>query len=700
MGSSAQHSHAVLAIMTDSVVEVLIAGAGPVGLATAIELGHRNIRCLVVERNDRVGYSPRAKTTNVRSREHLRRWGIAEALRAASPIPLHYPSTVIFATRMNGHTLARFENAINGSPDRNNLYSEEAQWVPQYVLEEVLREHAASLPGVTLAFNTELTSFAESAHQVTSIIKDVTSGTSRHVNSQFLVGADGARSAVREAIGATMVGDRAFFRNHNTIFRAPDLASCHSLGRAIMYWMVNEDVPSVLSPLDDKGLWSFIATKLIDNMDPATLDPVDLIRRSTGLRDLDIEVVANYPWLANQLIADRYATDRVILAGDACHLHPPFGGFGMNMGIGDAVDIGWKLAATLQGWGGPALLASYAEERRPVHKRTMAEALHNYGAVGNQLVRPGLEEDGAVGNATRNEVGEIILATKVREFKSLGLVLGSRYESSLITPDGSAPPAENAVLYTPSAHPGCLAPHLWLVDGSSLYDHFGAGFTLLVTEGGDDESARFAALAAARRIPFKVLAPNDSRLKNRYEARYALIRPDQHVPWRGDALPSDGEALLAQITGFSPSRPQAEPSIVSVAPAGANGHAASGDEETARLILQLEVQRIQALVSKDWKTLEALLADDLVHVHTNGTVETKAGYLITMSTRFEVLRIDRPSLDVRVLGDSAIVTGPLNQGVRLLPSGEILELQAVATQIWVKRSNRWAQCGFQATRVT
>ena len=442
--------------MSEYPIEVLIAGAGPAGLAAAIELGHRNIRCLVVERNDRVGYSPRAKTTNVRSREHLRRWGIAEALRAASPLSPDYPSTIVFATRMNGPELARFENALNGSRELNNLYSEEAQWVPQYVLEEVLRSHACSLAGVKIAFNTELLSFAESSDRVVSTIKDLGSGESSDIASRYLVGADGARSVIRERIGATMVGDRGLFRNYNTIFRAPALSDCHSHGPAIMYWMVNEDVPSLLSPLDDTGLWSFIATKLVNDVDPATLDPVDLIRRATGLHGLEIEVVASFPWLAHQLIADRYATNRVMLAGDACHLHPPFGGFGMNMGIGDAVDLGWKIAATLQGWGGPALLASYTRERRPVHERTIAEAMLNYGAVGNQLVRPGLEAAGALGDATRNEVAEIILATKVREFKTLGVVLGMRYESPQIVSDGTPPPVENTVVYVPSAHPGCF----------------------------------------------------------------------------------------------------------------------------------------------------------------------------------------------------------------------------------------------------
>jgi len=534
----------------ESEIDVLIVGAGPVGLAAAIELGQRGIRCLVVERNDRVGYSPRAKTTNVRTREHLRRWGIADALREASPMSRDHPADVVFATRMNGPELARFRNAMNAEPARNNLYSESAQWVPQYVLEEVLRKRAASLPGVTIRFNTELLSFSETADCVISQVKEINGSETRSIRSAYLIGADGARSLVREHIGATMQGEGAFSRNYSIIFRAPSLAARCSHGRAMMYWMVNEEMPSLLGPMEDNGLWFFMATKLPEGMDPAHIDAIDLIRKGTGLRDLDVEVVGTDLWVAHRLVADRYGTQRVFLAGDACHLHPPFGGFGMNMGIGDAVDLGWKMAAMLQGWGGPNLFASYQQERRKVHERTIEEAVINYGAVGNQLVRPGLEDDGPVGEATRREVGDIIEATKIREFKTLGIVLGSRYEvSPIIVDDGSAPPLEHFMLYTPSAHPGCLAPHLWLADGSSLYDHFGLGFTLLVTEGEGAQADDIFAAAAARNVPLKVLTPGDARLRDRYEARFALIRPDQHVAWRGDRLPDDASGLLAHVTG-------------------------------------------------------------------------------------------------------------------------------------------------------
>ena len=536
--------------MTDHATrcDVLIAGAGPVGLSLAIELGTRGVSCLAVERNDRVGRSPRAKTTNVRTREHLRRWGIADALRQASPIPPDYPPNVVFATRMDGPCLARFENAFNGSRVRNDLYSEEAQWVPQYTLEEVLRAKATSLPGVEVAFNAELRGLRQDGGGVTAQVADRASGAVRTVRSAYLVGADGTRSFVREAIGATMAGEAMAARNYSIIFRAPALAARQRHGQAIMYWMVNADVPAMLGPMDMDGLWFFMATKLPGDIDPAGVDPGELVRRGTGLADLAVEVVRTDPWVAQSMVADAYSSGRAFLAGDACHLHPPFGGFGMNMGIGDAVDLGWKLAGTLQGWGGPGLLASYQPERRPVHLRTIRESVANYATLGNQLVRPGIEDPGPAGDAARREVGALVLATKNREFSTLGLVLGARYEGSpILVPDGSSAPPEDCVHYVPSACPGCLAPHLWLADGSSLYDHFGPGYTLLATQGAAGTEAA-ASEAAASGLPLKVLAPGDGRLEALYQARFALVRPDQHVAWRGDELP-DAKQLLDRASG-------------------------------------------------------------------------------------------------------------------------------------------------------
>ncbi|MCD9878949.1 FAD-dependent monooxygenase [Streptomyces guryensis] len=531
----------------------MIVGAGPTGLATAIELGSRNLRCLVVDRDDRAGYSPRAKIVNVRTREHLRRWGIADELKHSSPLEPDHPSTAVFVTRMNGHLLARFNNAMNGDCVRNNLYSEEAQWVPQYVLEDVLRRHVRSLPGIEVALSHELTGASQNDEGVTARIQNCETREDSEIHCRFLVGADGAGSRTREIIGATMMGQQSLSQNCTIVFRAPELADRHLHGRAIMYWMVNEDTPGLLGPMSSDGLWFFTATRL-PHGSLAGVDLVDLIRRTTGIHELDIEIVGADPWDARSLVADRYSAGRVFLAGDACHLNPPHGGFGMNMGIGDAVDLGWKIAATLQGWGGMELLTTYEIERRVVHERTIDEAVTYHNTFGNRLLRPGMEDAGPIGETTRQEVGDLIESTKIFDFKTLGIVLGSHYRHSpIVVPDGSEPPAESTITYTPSAHPGCLAPHLWLADGSSLYDHFGSGFSFLVTSGRREAAEPILAVARENGLPLKLVAPDDGRLAERYEARYVLIRPDQHVAWRGHEMPDDLNGLLERVCGgFSP----------------------------------------------------------------------------------------------------------------------------------------------------
>ncbi|MFC7514610.1 FAD-dependent monooxygenase [Herbaspirillum sp. GCM10030257] len=533
-------------------VQVLIVGAGPTGLALAIELGHQGVSCMVVEKNDRVGYAPRAKTTNVRTREFLRRWKIADKLRAASPLGVNYPSNVVFVTRLSGYRLASFDNAFYCAPGRNPLYSEHAQWVPQYTLEEVLRAHAETLPTVQLRFNCELKSIEQDVNFVRVLVHDRAQEKDFSVDAAYLVGADGARSTVRDAIGAKLEGTYGLSRNYNIVFHAPGLDKAHDHGQAVMYWQINGDVPSLIGPMDRGDKWFFMPTKMPEGVKINDGDAKELIHKATGI-DLPYEVLSTDEWAASRFLADRYRDRRIFLAGDACHLHPPFGGYGMNMGIADGVDLGWKLAAALQGWGGPKLLDSYELERRPVHESVLDESVANHAMLGNQLWTDGLEDDSEIGSRLRSEVGQRIQLAKLREFSTLGVVLGYHYDQSpVIVSDGTVAPAKDFINYVPSARPGHRAPHAWMHDGTSLYDHFGMGFTLLVTDDvGDDivETVRRQAHAAG--VPLVVLRPIEAGIAQLYGSRLTLIRPDQHVAWRGDDWPPHSMYLFERVTGRS-----------------------------------------------------------------------------------------------------------------------------------------------------
>jgi 2-polyprenyl-6-methoxyphenol hydroxylase-like FAD-dependent oxidoreductase len=489
----------------------------------------------------------------------MRRWGIADALRDVSPLGIDYPSDVVFTTSLSGYPLARFENAFYCAPKRDRRYSEHAQWVPQYLVEQVLRDHAASLPSVKIVFRHELASLRQDRRGVRADIRQYDTGKTETIRCDYLIGADGSRSTVRDAIGAVMHGTRGLSRNYNVVFRAPGLDRAHAHGKAIMYWQVNRRVPSLVGPMDRGDKWFFTPTDVPADVKLADFEAASLIREATGI-DLPYQILSSDEWVASRLIADRYRDRRVFLAGDAAHLHPPFGGYGMNMGIADAVDLGWKLAAVLQGWGGSTLLESYERERRPVHEAVIDEAVANHAVLSNHLCADAIEDPTDAGADIRQEIAARIQAAKIREFRALGVVLGYRYaHSPIIVTDTNAPADCNPLDYRPCDDPGCLAPHGWLADGRSLYDTFGSGFTLLARPDACEADIDGAhADARAIGIPLTTIRPNEEDMTRHYRARYALIRPDQHIAWRGDVWPEDGVRLLAHVSGRLDASPRSK----------------------------------------------------------------------------------------------------------------------------------------------
>lgn len=253
------------------------------------------------------------------------------------------------------------------------------------------------------------------------------------------------------------------------------------------------------------------------------------------------------------LVAEKFSDRRVFLAGDSIHLFTPTGGFGMNTGIDDVSNLSWKLAAMLQGWGRNNLLQSYEAERMPIALRNTEAARQLTANIGETDVDPVIEQDSAAGEVARRDTSRMLMGFN-EQFASIGVQLGARYDGSpLIIPDGVAP-ADSLIKYTPTSIPGGRTPHFWLDEnrgyGSSLYDRLGTGFTLLRLGPLAPEASEFMVAASSLLIPLKILDVADTVARDLYECDLALIRPDQYVAWRGNAVPVDAESVLMQLMGI------------------------------------------------------------------------------------------------------------------------------------------------------
>ncbi len=537
--------------MTVKRVPVLIAGAGPVGLALAIELAYRGIHCLVVEQTDGSVEFPTTNLANTRTCEHLRRWGIADQMRYKSGYPTDYPRNYLFVTRMNGYEIARFDHPPNGDLAARSPYSPEGRlWISKPYFDPVLHKHAAKLPTVGIRYSTSFESFEQNANEVTAKIVDTATGREEIVEAEYLVGCDGGRSNIRRALGIQYQGVFSQGMNVAVLFRSPLLEHIKH-GPAVQYQIINSQINGAIAAVDGKELWRLNVRNVTEDQ-LATLDAPRKIRHALG-ENIPFELLAVRPWTGHCVVADRYQERRVFLAGDAAHLNWPAGGFGMNTGVGDAVDLGWKLAAVLRGWGGAHLLDSYTAERKPIAMINVNEAAEMRASFDNQTpFSIQIEDDSEEGKELRGKARAAILRTRAKEFQndSAGIELGYRYENSPIcVADGTPAPPLDHGLYVASTWPGVRAPHAWLKDGRSTLDLFGKSYVLLNLSSRAADTNGFTQAANRIGVPLQTIRMDEQDVREVYERNFVLVRPDGHVAWRDDAMPENAGAIIDKVRG-------------------------------------------------------------------------------------------------------------------------------------------------------
>lgn len=541
--------------------DVVVIGAGPVGMTLALDLAARGVRVVTVETR-RADEAPSVKCNHVSARtmEIFRRLGIAADVREAG-LPGDYPHDVTYRTTTTGREIARvpiasrndrFTPADTG-PDGSWPTPEPPHRINQIFLEPILARHVARSERITAFHRHEATGFTADGDGVRVSIRDLDSGEVRSIEAQYLVGCDGGRSPTRKAIGASLSGDAVIQRVQSTYIRCPDLIGCMSVPPTWAMFSMNPTRSGNVYSIDGRSTWLVHNYLRDDEPDFDSVDRDACIRAILGIPDdVTYEILANEDWYGRRLVTDKMREGRVFICGDAAHLWVPYAGYGMNAGIADAANLAWMMAGRLNGWAPETILDAHQAERLPITDQVSRFAMDHCASMAKQrsAIPAEIDDAGPDADAIRARFGAEVYRLNVQQYCCGGLNFGYYYDASpLIAYDGEMAPGYTMETFTSSTVPGCRAPHLWLADGRSLYDAMGPDFALLRFDPAIDVGPLVDA-AAAVGLPLTVLdVDTTDPLASAYTTALTLVRPDQHVAWRGDHLPAAPAVLIDRVRG-------------------------------------------------------------------------------------------------------------------------------------------------------
>lgn len=541
--------------MTHNIIKtpVLIVGGGPVGLALAGDLGWRGVPCMLIERGDGHVENPKMDMVHMRTMEFCRRWGIVPWVESAGYNREHSQDCAWVTGMHGGFELGREPFPTCAEEEAPPQSPQKRERCPQNFFDPVLARHARSYGANDIRYGVELVSFTQDERGVTAQIIDRASGEKTIVEAQYLAASDGAGSPIREKLGIALSGNAVLTYTTNAIFECKGFNRIHDFAHAYRYIFIGQEGTwCTIVAIDgrDRYRFSFVGSRNREQMSEADIRAA--IARALGC-DVEFTILSTMPWRRAELIAESYGVKRVFLIGDSAHQLSPTGGFGMNTGIQEAVDIAWKLQGAVEGWGGPRLLESYEIERKPVATFNVSEAARNLA----RMLKPREERppeaiftQGAKGDQARKAYGDWYTRLMAPEWFTIGVQLGFRYEHSpiVVREDGEGP-AQEVHRYVQSARPGHRAPHVWLKGTHSTLDLFGKGYVLLRFLGAPPDVSGLVEAAALRGAPLKVVDLTHAAAAEAYEKRLVLVRPDGHVAWRGDAQPDDPLHIIDIVRG-------------------------------------------------------------------------------------------------------------------------------------------------------